>query len=664
MYGYSRQKSFDNIGRASTGVAGGNNSKLPKIRNSRSSQSSAGNRRSQSTVEKNNMRTPLSVRSSSANRSAERECFTPKRKGSKSGKSAGVMASHQKRASGRVSAIGSRVVKDMRPLTDKSFQQVQVRSILDFLRENQFSNESLTTKHFPLSSKDFIQVFNFLHSFLDPDRDAVPYTHFEDRVLTIVKEELRYTGSLTKSNLVTIGSLHSWPTVLGALSFLKEKAKQHQVCMLNMTRRVFPKEEDDEPGAPSKAQMVFDQQVGKFDDFLKGREINEDCSQLRQNLLALSNVRDEEMVQLDINYKELSDQVVSMCQQTDRLGALTGQAARHETDLAKMVEHVQALEQRVRHADNQRAQFVELIQVSNDKLKEVEDEWQQKGNKVSVGSSAPEVNAQLQVDKQQRIWQTDKQITTTQEEYWQLEVQFHRKLANLEQLCSVFNSICIEVPIKSEGELLALTQPELRDGVFSHPPSMAGLQQVLTSVLDERSECFRQHAEEVHQMRQALLVIEDDLKKAEGKVDNLQIERTELEEEHTNLKAIGEIENGQLDKAIAERKQCLADRRSTARLESDELQAQVAALHQQLEQQRQFVQKRKLEGKKFLEQVIAKTKAYVTNISQQYNEAEQEFKEMKLAKQNAIREALEELEQLETEIAKVMQDHQSRTASQ
>ena len=39
--------------------------------------------------------------------------------------------------------------------------------------------------------------------------------------------------------------------------------------MLNMTRRVFPKEEDDGPGVPSKAQMVFDQQVGKFDDFLK-----------------------------------------------------------------------------------------------------------------------------------------------------------------------------------------------------------------------------------------------------------------------------------------------------------------------------------------------------------------------------------------------------------
>ena len=77
--------------------------------------------------------------------------------------------------------------------------------------------------------------------------------------------------------------------------------------------------------------------------FLKGREINEDCSQLRKNLLALSNVRDEEMVQLEINYKELSDQVVSMSQQTDRLGALTGQAARHETDLAKMVEHVQVL---------------------------------------------------------------------------------------------------------------------------------------------------------------------------------------------------------------------------------------------------------------------------------------------------------------------------------
>ncbi len=34
-------------------------------------------------------------------------------------------------------------------------------------------------------------------------------------------------GTISKSNLITMGSLHSWPTVLGCLSFLVESAKVH-----------------------------------------------------------------------------------------------------------------------------------------------------------------------------------------------------------------------------------------------------------------------------------------------------------------------------------------------------------------------------------------------------------------------------------------------------
>jgi len=58
-----------------------------------------------------------------------------------------------KRMSGRGSQMGARTHKDTRPLTDKEYQKEETRKILDFLREKKYGNTSLTTKHFPLTSK-------------------------------------------------------------------------------------------------------------------------------------------------------------------------------------------------------------------------------------------------------------------------------------------------------------------------------------------------------------------------------------------------------------------------------------------------------------------------------------------------------------------------------
>ena len=39
-------------------------------------------------------------------------------------------------------------------------------------------------------------------------------------------------GQITKSNLMTMGSLHSWPSVLGCLGFLLEAAKVWNIQLL------------------------------------------------------------------------------------------------------------------------------------------------------------------------------------------------------------------------------------------------------------------------------------------------------------------------------------------------------------------------------------------------------------------------------------------------
>ena len=127
--------------------------------------------------------------------------------------------------SGRGSHMGARVIKDTRPLTDKAYQTEQIRKILDFLRANGYHNTSLTSKHFPLNSKEFVAVFNFLYSFLDPRISAkLPTVKFEEEALKVLKS-LHYPGNLTKSNFVAMGSLHSWPTVLGSISYLCDLAK-------------------------------------------------------------------------------------------------------------------------------------------------------------------------------------------------------------------------------------------------------------------------------------------------------------------------------------------------------------------------------------------------------------------------------------------------------
>merc|ERR1719175_331675 len=137
-----------------------------------------------------------------------------------------------KRASGRGSQMGARVLKDTRPLTDKSYQLEEIKKLLDFLRQNKYANTSLTSKHFPLNTKEFVNIFNFLYSFLDPRiTNKIPSAKFEEEALKTLKS-LNYPGNLTKSSFVAMGSMHTWPTVLGSLSYLCDIVQMYSEKLL------------------------------------------------------------------------------------------------------------------------------------------------------------------------------------------------------------------------------------------------------------------------------------------------------------------------------------------------------------------------------------------------------------------------------------------------
>ena len=257
-----------------------------------------------------NTNTPLNKgtnRASSGNRSSERLRVNPKtdymtpqrvtntRKSMTSEKrlTSSVVGSHQ-RLSGRGSQIGSKGGKDTRPLGDKGFQQSQVRKILDFLRRNNYPNDSLTSKHFPLSSKEFVNIFNFMYSYIDPRTEpALPPTSFDDKVMKLLKT-LHYPGNLSRSNFITMGSLHSWPTVLGSLAFMCDMATIYtQKLLPNIIALGFPSR--DEMGfdtdRESREKIQFEHHLNCWQEFNRGEdEFPDQLQALHENLMENNGV--------------------------------------------------------------------------------------------------------------------------------------------------------------------------------------------------------------------------------------------------------------------------------------------------------------------------------------------------------------------------------------
>ena len=139
-----------------------------------------------------------------------------------SGLSSSRRVSDMKRISGRGSLIGAKQTKDTRNLADRKVKEELTRRLLDFLRQRQYPS-ALTSKDFPPSSKEFVNIFNFLYSYIDHTNQVIiPYTRNEDEIIKVMKS-LQYPGMLSKSTFKTIAP-HSWPTVLGCLSYLCDVA--------------------------------------------------------------------------------------------------------------------------------------------------------------------------------------------------------------------------------------------------------------------------------------------------------------------------------------------------------------------------------------------------------------------------------------------------------
>lgn len=113
----------------------------------------------------------------------------------------------------------SGVKTDPRPIGDKNYMNNCIRVVITYLSSHGYpaavSPKMLTTP----TAKEFTTLVQFLMQKFDPNVKA--FGKVEDEVPQFLKK-LNYPFQISKSALFAVGSPHSWPAVLAALTWMVE----------------------------------------------------------------------------------------------------------------------------------------------------------------------------------------------------------------------------------------------------------------------------------------------------------------------------------------------------------------------------------------------------------------------------------------------------------
>merc|ERR1719341_1995973 len=338
----------------------------------------------------------------------------------------------------------------MRPLSDKVFQQTQVRKILDFLRMNGYPNDTLTSKHFPLSSKEFVCIFNFLYIFIDPRTDSVlPHTRFDEEVLKLLKI-LHYPGNLSRSNFVTMGSLHSWPTVLGSLAYLCDLATLNSQKLLpNIIALGFPSKDDMgfATDRESGDKIVFEHNLECWTEFNMERdEFPEQLQAFHENLMENNGV--------DVQHLEyLEQQKVGMEQELERLNGrdnrkvgLLEEKQVLQSDIAKMNDYLQKVDSH----NHEKQEEAKLITREQEEL----------ASRIEgIHGNVLELRANCE---QGKVSQFEEEM---EKEVWQKEIQVSRGREVLDTLAKQVNSLALQEGLQTQaGEMISIHVDSFQGG--------------------------------------------------------------------------------------------------------------------------------------------------------------------------------------------------------
>ncbi len=241
-------------------------------------------------------------------------------------------------ATSRGSFFGTAPSRDTRPINDKEWQRNARDALIAFCvaPDSKFPLQNLNKKDFPLDTSKFKIMFEFLYGYLQPNFKLPPAQQFQHTLPELMKR-LGYPGAISRSTFQTLGSLHSWPTVLGALDYLLSLAKTMTHMDEVMIDVAFPTHEFDSDGfsteTPSTQRLEIQFFMKCYARYNSGKEQFEDeFYELYDELMNLNGISQETVEQLD---KDIADLKATLQREEEAGGGSLADLQEQEADKQK-----------------------------------------------------------------------------------------------------------------------------------------------------------------------------------------------------------------------------------------------------------------------------------------------------------------------------------------
>ena len=327
---------------------------------------------------------------------------------------------------------------DPRPLTDKQYLNDCVRTLIAYLTTHGYDSAvSPKTLTHP-TCKDFVHIVTFLFKKVDSSLKIVG--KMEEEVPQIFKK-LKYPFPISRSALYAVGSPHSWPSLLAALTWLVEL-----LCYEEKASEVREKSVDSFE-CDTSSRDFFDFVGRSYKSFLAGDD--GECFVLEDDLRATFQERDREIA-AEVEAKEgsIAELRTSIADLTakpspletlqQKKGDLDSDISKFESLITKLRDHKEAVGHKTREKETdlaERAAELKRLEEENEELEEVVSN--QSINKEDVHRMAQQ-RKKLQGILQSLTSQKDALLDAALED----EAKFEKKVEEVEATARQYHATC------------------------------------------------------------------------------------------------------------------------------------------------------------------------------------------------------------------------------
>ncbi|KAK9760744.1 kinetochore-associated Ndc80 complex subunit ndc80, partial [Basidiobolus ranarum] len=344
-----------------------------------------------------------------------------------------------RRSSARSSlAPSSGTSKDPRPLRDKSWQHDTIRVITEFLIQIGYNQPiSIKTLQTP-TSKDFQSIFKFLYAKLDSR--YVFQKKFEEEVPGLLKGlKYPFADQISKSQLYAVGSMHSWPNLLGMLQWLVNLI----ICVdkLNHTSDL-----DGSPGnEPTFQDEMFFKYISKsYIAFLSGDDNYENMEQdLTIHFEQKSDVALANFTKLTQEIEHLNEEYTGYVSIESPLVAAQKECEILKLDTEKFTEYLEHLHSKKKKLHEANSLLSNEVLLNEQKLTQSEEDKailqkQVDEQQVSI------IDMERMNTERDQLTKTLKSVNAKLDEVnqisWEKEIESLKKLDDVERAIQEFNS--------------------------------------------------------------------------------------------------------------------------------------------------------------------------------------------------------------------------------